>query len=189
MLIKLNKSILAGMLIGIGATVYLKAGGAAGALLFSVGLLAILHFDLNLFTGKAGLLATKGVSWKDLGIIYVGNLLGVSLICAFAAVDSSTIVATREANSILVNFAYGVFCGLLMYIAVTSYKETKNVAFVLMPVGAFILAGFNHCIADMFYCLKGSGAFLSLIPTTIGNLVGCNLIPLLLNPINRPNAL
>jgi formate/nitrite transporter FocA (FNT family) len=52
-------SILAGMLIAMSGIAYLTVGGPIGASLFSLGLLAILHFKLELFTGKAGLLATN----------------------------------------------------------------------------------------------------------------------------------
>ena len=67
-----------------------------------------------------------------------------------------------------------------MYIAVTGYKGSNNIAFVFVPVATFILAGFNHCVADMYYLCIGAMKFtdyLILIPTTIGNIIGCNLIP------------
>ena len=66
-----------------------------------------------------------------------------------------------------------------MYIAVTGFAQTSNFLFVCAPVGFFILCGFNHCVADMFYsCLGGYEwtHFLHLIPTTIGNIIGTNLI-------------
>lgn len=50
-------SILAGMLITLGAILYLTIGNVVGAIMFSLGLLTILYFKLELFTGKAGLLA------------------------------------------------------------------------------------------------------------------------------------
>lgn len=52
-------SILAGMMIAIGGIINLSIGGIAGALLFSMGLLTILTLRFELFTGKAGLLATR----------------------------------------------------------------------------------------------------------------------------------
>jgi len=77
----------------------------------------------------------------------------------------------------------GIFCGLLMYIAVFGYYYTQNLAFIIWPVTVFILSGFNHCVADMFYLILGSNSlkeFESLIPTTLGNVVGAQIIPLLL---------
>jgi formate/nitrite transporter FocA (FNT family) len=72
-------SILAGMMIGLGAIIYLSVGETAGAFMFSLGLLTILHFKFSLFTGKAGKLSTKAISVTELGIIYVGNAFGTGL--------------------------------------------------------------------------------------------------------------
>jgi formate/nitrite transporter FocA (FNT family) len=80
------------------------------------------------------------------------------------------------------NIILGIFCGLLMYIAVTAY-ETKPWVTV-MCVSAFILSGFNHCVADMFYCFIASPhiniglAAIMILCTTVGNVIGCNIIPL-----------
>ena len=59
-------SILAGMMIGLGAIVYLSVGEIAGAFMFSLGLLTILHYKFALFTGKAGGLTTGAISPKGL---------------------------------------------------------------------------------------------------------------------------
>lgn len=45
---------MAGIFISIGCVVNLAVGGIVGAALFSLGLTAILVFNFNLFTGKAG---------------------------------------------------------------------------------------------------------------------------------------
>lgn len=52
-------SIIAGFLIGIGAIINLKLGEITGPVFFSIGLMSILVFKLNLFTGKTGMLYTK----------------------------------------------------------------------------------------------------------------------------------
>lgn len=73
----------------------------------------------------------------------------------------------------------GIGCGFLMTVAVKGFQKTGNYLFVVLPVAVFILSGFNHCVADMFYIWLGADTwrdFLSLIPTTIGNIIGCNLI-------------
>lgn len=72
-------SILAGMLIGVGGIIYLRVGGPVGASLFAIGLLTILHFRFELFTGKAGLLATNDIKPFKLLTIWLGNFLGTSL--------------------------------------------------------------------------------------------------------------
>ena len=183
-------SIVAGMMIAIGGTIYLTLSGLEGALLFSMGLLTILCLKLELFTGKAGLLATREITLGKLFEIWLGNFLG-SWIFAFLliltpkgvdlAMRASEIVAIRLANGFFVNLIYGIFCGMLMFMAVKTWQFTNgNPFYAMMPVGIFIVCGFNHCIADMFYlhmgCLHISD-YLVLIPTTIGNLAGTNIIP------------
>ena len=61
-------------------------------------------------------------------------------------------------NDFMTNFIYGIFCGMLMYIAVAGFNSSRNFIFVFVPVATFILCGFNHCIADMFYFFVGMTA-------------------------------
>ena len=187
-------SILAGMMIAIGGTVFLSVGDVAGALFFSMGLLSILIFKLELFTGKAGLLATKDIKVGKLIEIWFGNFFGtfaVALGLLFTprglvlTQKSMEIVVIRIENGIFANFIYGIMCGMLMFIAVKTFAMTNGQPlYAMLPVAIFILCGFNHCVADMFYlhmgCLHISD-YLVLIPTTIGNIVGCNIIPAMLN--------
>ena len=183
-------SILAGMMIAIGGTVFLSVGDVAGALFFSMGLLSILIFKLELFTGKAGLLATREIKFGKLFEIWFGNFFGTGVIAAgliftprglWLANKAMEIVAIRIENGIFANFIYGIMCGMLMFIAVKTFAMTNGQPlYAMLPVAIFILCGFNHCVADMFYlhmgCLHISD-YLVLIPTTIGNIVGCNIIP------------
>ena len=75
-------SILAGFLICLSALINLASGGGLiGAFLFSTGLLTILHFKLNLFTGKAGLFFDNKITDVELIKIWIGNFIG----CAFCA--------------------------------------------------------------------------------------------------------
>lgn len=73
-------------------------------------------------------------------------------------------------------FLQAVLCGILMTMA-TRVSSPKYVT--IGCVAAFILAGFNHCIADSFYfaaCLPESIPYLVLI--TAGNTLG-GLLPVL----------
>lgn len=183
-------SIIAGFLIGMGGIIYLTLGGIAGALFFSLGLITIVTFKFHLFTGKAGLLATNEITPVELFAIWCGNFVGTifGAVAATMLPQSETIiqkaeeiVAIRVANPPLVNFALGAMCGLLMYVAVTGFAKTNSYLFLIMPVAFFILAGFNHCVADMFYTTLGTqklSEMTHLIPTTLGNICGCCIIPL-----------
>lgn len=172
-----------------GGIINLILGGIPGALFFSLGLITIVTFGYELFTGKAGLLSSKEIKPKDLIRIWLGNFIGA---CCCAAIVACTpiglniserameIVALRNSQPAIINCIYGIYCGMLMYIAVTGYKKTQNYLFTILPVAFFILCGYNHCVADMFYISLGAtelSDFWSLIPTTIGNIIGCNIIP------------
>lgn len=182
-----KQSILAGIFISLAAIVYLSVGGVAGALMFSVGLLAVLRFDAALFTGKAGLLSQNGIESMDLLGIWIGNYIGTfftALVWLMTprgeelAYSAMAIVAARVANGPLANFVLGIGCGLLMYIAV----KAEQPVLTILAVAAFIVSGFCHCVADMFYINVGMmeiADLLQLIPVTAGNLVGTNIIPVL----------
>lgn len=124
-------SLLAGIFIGLGAVAYLRVGGLAGAFLFSIGLLAVLRFEVELFTGKAGLLVTKEISPWKLAEIWLGNFLGTFFVMILLyssplggtiAETTRVIVAIRMANGAWGNFVLAIPCGILMYIAVTAFK-------------------------------------------------------------------
>ena len=184
------KSILAGIMIAIGAIVNLQVGGLLGPFLFAVGLLTILEFEFNLFTGKAGLLATKEISVADLFTVWCGNFIGTALVSMLLwfvpdmreslRAASASILQVRLTNGFDANLVLGIFCGLLMYIGVNMYKWTGQAAMAIIPVAVFILSGYNHCVADMFYshmAVMSPSEYFQLIPTTCGNIVGCCLIP------------
>lgn len=183
-------SILAGFLIAMGGIINLTLGGIPGALFFSLGLLTIVTSEYELFTGKAGLLTTGEIKPWELCKIWLGNFIG-AIACAWMASQipsaeilvnkASAIVALRSGQPAMINLLLGIYCGILMYIAVTGFKNSQSYLFIVMPVAFFILCGFNHCVADMFYTSLGATEwkhYLHLIPTTIGNIIGCNLIAL-----------
>jgi len=83
----------------------------------------------------------------------------------------------------LYTFIRGFFCGILMYLAVSIYKEKNSVLGILFCVPVFILCGFEHSIADMFY-LGASGIFsvkiiLFTALVVAGNTFGAIVLPLL----------
>lgn len=192
---------LAGFCIGIGGIVYLmQENKLAGAFLFAVGLLTILIFKFNLFTGMVGYLGEQLLVKKwgyliTLLLVWLGNLLGTGLaalgvsltrIGDVLSAKCALLSATKTADKWYSLLLLGVFCGILMYIAVDTFKKRIGekdflcCLAVLMGVMVFILAGFEHSIADMFYFWMG-GAFPKAIPAllwiTLGNAVGGNLIP------------
>lgn len=185
----------AGSMIAIAAAVNLAVGGIAGAIFFSVGLAAILYFQFDLYTGKAGLVGEGKLKILPLLAILGENFLGAVLaglalgsINTGAANTAYALWQTRLAAHPLILLVKGFFCGILMYFAVTAYNSEKKIEFVILPVTAFILAGFCHSIADMGYLAIASSAtdgtlyakdMWPLIPVIFGNFLGCVSIPLI----------
>ena len=189
----------AGLCIGIGGTVYLMCPSKLlSAVLFSVGLLTILVFKLKLFTGMTGYIFGEQHKFKyilTLVITWVGNFAGTFLVgfllrnsrLALALIPAAQqVVAPKLEDSWYSLMILGVFCGMLMYIGVDSFKKSQNqfsTLSTLMPVicvSTFILAGFEHCIADMFYCVVAGLSIKSLIVllfVTFGNILGSFILP------------
>lgn len=186
-------AVCAGLMIAVGGTVYLSVENkVAGALLFTVGLYAIVLNDLFLYTGKIGYLGTEENKKEYvvvLGLTWLGNLVGTMLgafllRCTRAAKLSEAAAKICEVKlrdqpvSILI---LAFFCGILMYIAVDGYRQSKNPIILFLCVSVFILCGFEHCIANMFYfTLAGAWSAKTvfyLIIMTIGNSLGGILIP------------
>jgi len=188
----------AGFCVSIGCMVYLSVESKVlGAFLFNLGLFAILLFQFNLYTGKVGyLLYNKPKYILDVITIWIGNFCGVYLfsqlslatrIGATIKEKSEKIAQVKLGDSNLSLFLLAVFCGLLMFIAVDSYKtyvekkDTILCVIIILCIVVFILAGFEHCIANIFYfSITGtlSEGMLPLLIVTIGNGVGGNIIPM-----------
>lgn len=186
-----------GIAIAIGGIVYLSCENRyLGAFLFGTGLFVILSFGFNLFTGKVGYAVENKPSYiSSLLVIWLGNFAGTALstflvlntrICCIAD-KASDMCDTKLADSPLSIFILAAFCGLLMFIAADGYKTITNSAgkilAVFLPVVVFILSGFEHCVANMFYFTLAKAwsgkAFVWLMIMTLGNSVGGILIPIL----------
>ena len=192
------KSLYSGLCIGLGGTAYLSCDNKIlGAFLFGLGLFTILNFGFNLFTGKVGYFVNNKPSyWGFLGIVWLGNFAGTFLFAKMMSVTrygaalqakANALCLVKDGDSIGSLLVLGIFCGMLMFIAADGFKTIENqlgkIITVFLPVMVFILSGFEHCIADMFYfSLAGDfspAMFQSLTIVTIGNSIGGGLIPLM----------
>ena len=97
-----------------------------------------------------------------------------------AALTVCTAKLTQTAGQ---TFIRGIFCGILMYIAVWVYQKKNSIVGILFCIPVFILSGFEHSIADMFY-FGTSGLidvkiilFMALV--VAGNTFGAMLLPAL----------
>ncbi|MCM1441307.1 MAG: formate/nitrite transporter family protein, partial [Roseburia sp.] len=83
-------------------------------------------------------------------------------------------------------FILGVLCNILIFIAVDGFKnnphELGKYLSLFFGVTVFILCGFEHCVADMFYFTAAGAwsadALVRLLVITLGNAVGGVLLPL-----------
>lgn len=194
MLKTLGGGLCAGVLISIGGTVFLSCDNKyVGAVLFSVALVCICLKGYYLFTGKIGYM-TESHKRSDILNLITG-LFGNALACILCAllikitipvVSVSAEVLCRgklENQTVIATFIRAVFCGVLMYLAVSIFRDAKTPIGILFCVPVFILSGFEHSIADIFY-FSVSSEFLSrsvifIITVIFGNSVGGVLLPLI----------
>lgn len=188
------KAAAAGITIGIGGAVYLTLENRViGAVLFGVGLYTIVLNGLFLYTGKVGyLISAKDKKAYILQLIFtwLGNFAGTALAAATISATrirnlrrtAEVICKTKLADTPHSILILAVFCGILMYVAVDGFREKGNPLILFFCVTVFILCGFEHCIANMFYfSLAGAWslrAVIYLLLMTLGNSVGGILLPL-----------
>ncbi len=202
-------------------------------LVFPVGLIMIILFGAELFT--SGTMMVLGVvdkkysvlkMLKAFAIIYFSNMIGAvgivfMLNCAgqfdfTPAMGAYTIkVAVGKVHlHFLPALVSGILCNVLVcgatLLAATAKDVVSKIFAILFPIFVFIIGGFEHCVANMFYIpagilasknefyasqvekLYGYGAesladlnlghfFINnLIPVTIGNIIGGFMLSLTL---------
>lgn len=184
-------------MIAIGGTVFLSIENKViGASLFSIGLFGVLIYNLNLYTGKIGYLITNfNLKYiKELIITLIGNFIGacsIGFILRYTRIydkiyEKSLMLANTKLNdNILSIFILSIFCGLLMYYAVNGFKKQTDFGkylVVYLGVAVFILCGFEHCIANMYYFSVADIWSLKTLGYTgimvLGNSIGSFIIPL-----------
>lgn len=179
-----SKSTLAGLLISLGATAFLTVDNkTVGALLFSIGLTAVILLEANLYTGKIGYVNSKA-KLISAALILIQNLL-VALVCGLIFYSTkNNICENLWLNKLTKSWHEFLFdsigCGICIYLSVELYKKTGSIFVIVLGVLVFILSGFEHCIADIFY-LSASMSFdlksiLYILIAIIGNSIGSLLI-------------
>lgn len=194
----LIKGIYAGIMIGIGGTVFLSVSNTVmGSFLFSIGLLMICMYGMNLYTGKIGYVLINKFNYiYELLLSLLGNFVGTFLV-AFLIRNTRYSTLCKRALSIsniklsdnlLSIFILSIFCGILMYLAVNNYKKATNeigkYIGIFLCVMVFILCGFEHCVANMYYFSLAGLSFKSLLYLLImilGNSAGSILIAFFYN--------
>lgn len=167
-------SFLAGCCIVFGATCYLVCAAQGdflvkiiGASLFGIGLFTIIHYGLWLYTGKVGYLLDniKNPSYYlKLVLCLIFNLVGVILCTLLLKAGGigdkvgdlcKTIVNGKQNEKWYEVLILGVFCGIMIYLAVDGHKKCEyaggKILFAFLPIVLFILCGFEHVVANAAY--------------------------------------
>ena len=191
-------------------------------LLFPFGLIMVIVTGAELFTGNSLLVlsllekkCTLPGLLRNWCLVYLGNFLGALLTAAGCvwfgqlnysagglAVYTIRLAAGKCGISFLSGFGLGIFCNTLVCLGVLLALSAQDAAGRLMgaflPVCYFVLCGFEHCVANMYYISAGllavrnpqylqlaqeagvdlgaltlSGFLLgNLLPVTLGNILG-----------------
>ncbi len=187
-------------------------GKLLGALVFPIGLLMVLCAGAELFTGNSlilipvleGKVKLFGML-KNWVIVYLGNFLGGVLVALGVTCGGSLSAFEGLANAV-VNTAVakcslsftdalirGIFCNILVcaavWISFGAGELAGKITGLFLPVTLFVLCGFEHCVANMYFIPAGffaaaeygtdagnlsiSGFLLgNLLPVTLGNIIG-----------------
>jgi len=208
-----------------GSTLPFGVSRLLGGVAFSLGLILVVVAGAELFTGNnliAMAWASRRVSTRRLlrnwALVYVGNLVGALAtvgvlylgkqyeLGAGAVGDQALSVAAAKTNlGFLQAVVLGAFCNALVCLAVWLTYGARSTAdkilAIVPPIAAFVAAGFEHSVANMFFIpmgllLKANTSFVdgrsglpdlshltwerfllgNLLPVTIGNVLGGTLM-------------
>lgn len=196
---------------------------------FPVGLIMVVLLGTELFTGNCMMVAAVADNRVKLAmllrnwiVVYLGNLIGAALIVLLVsatgqlgyssnglAVLTIKTAAAKTGLSFGAAFAGGILCNALVCIAVLLAMASKSIigkiAGIWFPIMAFVLSGFEHSVANMYYIpagifasmnpayaaaaqeagvnmanLNALGFLGNIVPVTLGNIVGGAVIALVM---------
>ncbi len=190
------KAVIAGIAISMGGVIYLTLENhVAGSFLFTIGLFTIYTFGFHLFTGKVCYIIEEKPSYLlTVLLVYIGNFVGTTGIGSVfrhtklskLTAHASDIVSLKLSDTLFSTFVMAMMCGVMMCIAVVGFQTIRDgigkYFALVLPVMVFILSGYEHSIADMFYFTMAGAwsakAFLYILVISAGNLTGGCLIPM-----------
>lgn len=198
-------------------------GKLLGGLVFSLGLILVVVAGAELFTGN-NLIIMACVNGKvpiskllrNWGIVYSGNLVGSVATAAVMFLSKQytfaggalgrnalNIANTKSGLDFVPALALGIMCNALVCLAVWlcfgARSNTDKILSIVFPITAFVAAGFEHSVANMYFIPIGlfiqwfDPAFTAqavangvsvanlnvvnflignLLPVTIGNIIG-----------------
>ncbi|MDF2377989.1 MAG: formate/nitrite transporter family protein [Verrucomicrobiales bacterium] len=190
------------------ASLSFAASRVLGGVAFSLGLVLVVVAGAELFTGNNLMVMalvnrriTLRLALRNFTLVYLANFVGavgLAWVVARSGHLEMNEGAIREAAGHIAAakldltfseaFLRGVLCNILVCLAVwlslAGRSVTDRILAVIFPVSAFVAAGFEHCVANMYLVPLaifsnpeagiGWGDFLlsNLLPVTFGNLFG-----------------
>ena len=188
-------ALLSGVCVGTGGILSLSVEDPIiSALYFTIGLFIICVNQFHLFTGRVGYVLDHPPSYIGwLFITWLGNFAGTAIIAYGMKLtrianlsERAAIVCQEKLSDVLLSsFLLAIPCGFLMFIAVHNFNHNPHHGAkylgLFLCVSGFILCGFEHCVADMFYFSAGDAwslrTFMYLLAITLGNSVGGFFVP------------
>jgi formate transporter len=192
-----------------------------GGLVFSLGLILVIVAGAELFTGNTLALmsvvdghVSSGRLLRHWAVVYIGNLIGALSIVAMVYVgdwwtqadhavgaQALTIAAGKASLPFTVVFVRGILANALVCLAVWlaagGRSVTDKIIGIVFPITAFVAAGFEHSIANMYFLpiglllsdkadvvtaselspaqlasLDGAGVIRNIVAATLGNIIG-----------------
>ncbi len=150
-----------------------------GGLVFSLGLVLVIVGGAQLFTGDALMVMawasrrlTTGEMLRVWTVVWVGNFagaLGTALLVflsgqyAFGhgAVGATALyfATAKSGLPVMQAFFLGILCNVLVclavWLALGARSVTDKILSIVLPVSAFVAAGFEHCVANMYFVPLG----------------------------------
>ncbi|MDH4189572.1 MAG: formate/nitrite transporter family protein [Betaproteobacteria bacterium] len=197
------------VLVASDASLGFAAQRVLGGVCFSLGLILVIVAGAELFTGN-NLLAMAWASGRittlevlrNWAIVCAANLVGAAGLAGLIVVSGHTqlnagavartyleIAAAKAALPFWSAFFRGVLCNLLVcmavWMALAGRSVVDRVVAIVFPISAFVAAGFEHSIANMYFfpvalllgAPLGAGAIVgNLVPVILGNLVGGSVL-------------
>ncbi len=188
----------------IGKNVDIGLAKFLGGAVFPVGIMLVVIAGAELFTGNCLISlavmdkkTSLGKMLKNWTVVYAGNFIG-SIILALLLTKSGLYASEAMSEKALaiagsklsITFTQavirGIFCNVLVVLAVWMQAGAKDISGKILamwfPVMLFVLSGFEHSVANMFFLPLGKflGAGITwsqiwtvnIIPVTIGNIIG-----------------
>jgi formate transporter len=191
------------------ATLGFAASRLLGGLVFSLGLILVVVAGAELFTGNnliamawAGGHVSTAELLRNWVLVCAANFVGAAglallvWLSGHASMNDGAVartairIATAKADlPWLAAFFRGVLCNLLVcmavWMAMAGRSVTDKVLVIVFPITAFVAAGFEHSIANMYFFplamllgapLSAADMARNLLPVIAGNIVGGSVL-------------